>query len=155
MLQQKITDNLKEAMKAGKEFELGVLRMLSAAFHNREIEKKGKGQEPVLSDDETTEILSKEAKKRKEAAEIYKKGNRNDLAEKELKELEFIKKYLPEEMPVEEIEKAVKAAIEKTGAKTQKEFGLVMKEAMKELKGRADSSVISGIIRKYLAAVNG
>jgi uncharacterized protein YqeY len=149
MLQQKM------AMKSGKEFELGVLRMLSAAFQNREIEKRGKGLEPVLSDDETTEILSKEAKKRKEAAEIYAKANRNDLAEKELKELELVKKYLPEELSAEEVEKAVKAAIERIGANPpvggEKEFGLVMKEAMKELRGRADASVVSGIIKKYIA----
>lgn len=151
MLQQKITEDLKIAMKAGRDFELGVLRMLSAAFHNKEIEKKGKGLEPVLSDDEMIEVLIKEAKKRKESIEAYTKGNRSDLAEKETKELEIIKKYLPEEMAVEEIEKVVRAAIEKTGAKTEKEFGLVMKEAMKDLKGKADASSVSEIIKKSLS----
>ena len=149
-LHQQITDDLKIAMKAANEFEVGTLRMLSAALHNKEIEKKGKGLEAVLSDEEVIEVLTREAKKRKEAAELYVKGNRNDLAEKETKELEFIKKYLPEQMSQEEIEKIVKAALEKTGAREVKEFGKVMAEAMKDLKGKADASVVSEIVKKLL-----
>ncbi len=147
-----ITENLKQAMKAGREFEVGIFRMVLASIHNREIEKKSKNKdaEPGLSDEEIIEVLSKEAKKRKEAIEAYKKGGRNDLAEKEAKELEIIKKYLPEEMPVEEIEKVVKAAIEKTGAKEIKDFGKVMGEAMKELKSKADASTVSEVIKEIL-----
>ncbi|MBN2197993.1 GatB/YqeY domain-containing protein [Candidatus Wolfebacteria bacterium] len=152
MLNQKITENLKKAMKAGREFEVGVLRMVLASVHNKEIEKKAKSKdtEETLSNEEIIEVLLKEAKKRKEAIEIYKKGNREELAEKEAKELEIIKNYLPEEAPIEEIEKIVKSAIEKTGAKTEKEFGLVMKETMKELKDKADASVVSEIIKREL-----
>jgi uncharacterized protein YqeY len=161
-LAEKIKDDLKNAMKAGQEFEAGVFRMLLSAFHNKEIEKKGKRAEPELSDDEIIEILSKEGKKRKEAAEIYNKGNRRDLAEKEVKELELIKKYLPEEMPAEEIEKIVKGAIERLGIKDIKDsegkpsasygasFGKVMAEAMKELKGKADAGAVSEIAKRIL-----
>jgi len=151
MLHSNITDDLKIAMKSGQGFELGVLRMLSAALHNKEIEKKGKGLKTDLSDDETIEVLTREAKKRKEAAELYLKGNRIDLAEKEKTELKIIKKYLPEQMATDEIEKIVKAAIEKTGAKDVKEFGKVMAEAMKDLKGKADASSVSEIVKKLLA----
>jgi len=150
MLHQQLTDDLKIAMKAANEFELGVLRMLLSSLHNKEIEKKGKGLEAVLSDEEAIEVLTREAKKRKEAAELFSKGNRNDLAEKETKELEFIKRYLPEQMSQEEIEKIVKAALEKTGAKEVKDFGKVMAEAMKELKGKADASCVSEIIKSKL-----
>jgi len=153
-LHQEISDNLKVAMKAGQEFEVGVFRFLLASLHNKEIEKKGKGLEPALSDKEVIEVLNREAKKRKEAAELYAKGNRSDLAEKEMKELEIIKKYLPEQLGEEEVEKIVKAAIEKTGAKEVKDFGKVMAEAMKELKGKADASVISEMIKKRLATTN-
>ena len=149
-LHQKISDNLKEAMKAGQEFEVGVFRFLLSALHNKEIEKKGKGLEPVLSDSEVIEVLIKEAKKRKESIEAYTKGARSDLAEKETKELEIIKKYLPEQLGEEEIEKIVKAAIEKTGAKEIKDFGKVMAEAMKELRGKADASLVSEITKKNL-----
>ena len=150
MLHQKIAEDLKTAMKSGQEFETGVLRMLSAVFHNKAIEKKGKGQEPVLSDDEAIEILAKEAKKRKEAAGIYQKGGRNDLAEKEIKEAEIIKKYLPEQLSGREIEKIVEAAIEKTGARDIKDFGKAMAEAMKELRGRADASAVSEAVKNKL-----
>ncbi|MDP3015278.1 MAG: GatB/YqeY domain-containing protein [bacterium] len=150
MLHQKLADDLKNAMKSGGSFQVGVLRMLLSAIHNKEIEKKGKGQEPVLSDDEIADVLFKESKKRKEATEIYSKAGRADLSEKEIKELEIIKKYLPEQLGEEEIEKAVKAAIEKVGAKDIKDFGKVMAEAMKELKGRADASSVSEMVKKNL-----
>jgi len=150
MLHQKISDNLKEAMKAGQEFEVGVFRFLLASLHNKEIEKKGKGLESTLSDDEAIEVLSREAKKRKEAIEAYEKGNRTDLAQKETKELEIIEKYLPEQLSEEEIEKIITAAIKKTGAVTVKDFGKVMGEAMKELKGKADASLVSKIVRKRI-----
>jgi len=163
MLRQKITDDLKSAMKAGKEFEVGVLRFLLSALHNKEIEKKSRGLEPNLSDEEMIEILSREAKKRKEAIEIYTKGGRNDLVEKETKELEIIKQYLPEQLSEEEIEKIVLATIEKIGAKDIKDpegkpsvsygasLGRVMGEVMKELKGKADASLVSKIIKKHLS----
>ncbi len=159
-LRQKINDELKEAMKAGDDFKVGVLRMTLAVFHNKEIEKKGKGLEPDLSDEEIIEILGKEAKKRKEAMEIYAKGGRNDLAEKESRELEIINKYLPEQLSEAEIEKAVIKAMEKTGAKEIKDMGKAMAEAMKELsarggsatggKGRVDASAVSEMVKKRL-----
>ena len=150
MLYQKLTSDLKDAMKSGDGFKVGVLRMLASAFHNKEIEKKGKKLDPILSEEEAIEILFRETKKRKEAMEIFTKAGRNDLAEKELKELEIIKKYLPEQLGEEEIEKNIKAAIEKIGANNIKDFGKVMAEAMKELKGRADASLVSGILKKQL-----
>lgn len=152
MLYQKIISELKEAMKSGDSFRTGVLRMLLSALHNKEIEKKGKGLESVLSDNEIADVLFKESKKRKEAGDIYSKAGRSDLFEKEVKELEIIKRYLPEQLGEEEIEKIVKAAIEKVGAKDAKDFGKVMAEAMKELKGRADASSISEMVKKNLGS---
>ncbi len=151
MLQNKITEDLKIAMKAGNSFAVDTLRMLLSSLHNKEIEKKGKGGDSALSDEEVIEVLSKEAKKRKEAAEIFNNAGRQNLAEKEFKELELVKKYLPEQVSAEEIEKIVKAAVEKTGAKTVKEFGKVMAEAMKDLKGKADASSVSEAAKKFLA----
>ncbi len=158
MLNQKISEDLKEAMKAGKEFETGVFRMLISSLHNKEIEKKGKDGESTLSDEEIIEVLSKEAKKRKEAGEMFKNAGRQELAEKELKELELIKKYLPEQMSAEEIERVIKAIIERSvkdpegkQASYGVRFGRVMAEAMKELKGKTDASSVSEIIKKFLA----
>lgn len=150
MLHQKITIDLKVALKSGDSFRTNTLRFLLSSLHNKEIEKKGKGLEPTLSDDEVIEVLSREAKKRKEAIEAYKKGNRTDLAQKETKELEIIEKYLPEQLTEEEIEKIVKTAIEKTGAKDVKDFGRLMGEAMKELKGKADAILVGEMIKNKL-----
>lgn len=149
-LLEKINSDLKSFFKAGQSFEVGILRMIVAAIHNKEIEKRGKGKEPELTEEELIDLLSKENKKRKESAELYKQGNRNDLVEKELKESEFIQKYLPEAASEEEIGKIVSEAIAKTGAKDIKDMGKAMGEAMKWLKGRADASVIGNLIKKKL-----
>lgn len=150
MIQQKIKEDLINFLKAGKSFEAGVLRLIFSVFKNKEIEKKGKGQEIILTDEEIVDLLMKEAKKRKEAADVYKKGNREDLAEKEMQELEVIKKYLPEELNAEEIEKIVDKAIAATSAASVKDIGKVMAEAMKELKGRADASTVGAMIKQKL-----
>jgi uncharacterized protein YqeY len=150
MLREKINNDMKSFLKSGKSFEAGVLRLMSASIGNKEIEKRSKCGDSILTDEEIIEVLRKEVKKRREAAEIYKKGGRNDLSEKETKETEIIKKYLPEEAGVEEIEKAVEKAIASTGASDIKAFGSVMAEALKELKGRADASAVSAIIKKKL-----
>ena len=149
-LHQKIQDDLTSALKAGDGFQVGVLRMLSSSLHNRSIEKKGKGQDAELTDDEVQEVLGREAKKRKEAAEIYEKGGRPDLGSKEKQEFILIKAYLPEEMGSEEIEKVVEGVLAQMGSVTQKEFGKVMGEVMKQLKGRADASTVSAILKKKL-----
>lgn len=150
-LKERLNDDLKIAMKAGESFIVDNLRMLLSSLHNKEIEKKGKGGDSALSDEEIIEVLSREAKKCKEAAEIFNNAGRQELGKKELKELELVKKYLPEQVGAKEIEKIVKAAVEKTGAKTVKEFGKVMAEAMKELKGKADASAVSETAKKFLA----
>ncbi|MEK7149701.1 MAG: GatB/YqeY domain-containing protein [Patescibacteria group bacterium] len=150
MLKQKISDDLKAAMKSGNAFELGVLRMLIAAINNKEIEKRGKGGDSVLIDDEVMDVVVKEAKKRKESIDVYKQGNREDLAQKELKELEIIQTYLPKQLSEQELEKIIDEAIKTTNASTVKDLGKVMGLVSKETKGRADSKAISEIIKKKL-----
>jgi len=157
-LKERLNEDLKIAMKAGNSFAVDTLRMLLSSLHNKEIEKKGKGGDPALLNEEIIEVLSKEAKKRKEAAEIFNNAGRQNLGEKELKELELVKKYLPEQVSVEEIEKIVKAAVERIVKDPEEKqasygarFGKVMAEAMKELKGKADASAVSEATKKFLA----
>lgn len=152
MLQQKIKDDLKKTLKTGRNFEAGVLRMVLSSCHNREIEKKSKGLEAALNEEETMEVLLKEAKKRKEAIEIYSRAGRNELVEKENQELEIIKKYLPEQLSREQIEDIAEAAMKKTGAAGAKDIGRVMAEVMKETKGKADSSIVAEIIKNRLGS---
>lgn len=149
-LKAKLEDDLKFSLKSGQSFVVGVIRLVLAALRNREIEKRGKGGGAELFEEEILEVLMREVKKRKEAADIYLKAGRLDLAEKESKELEIIKIYLPEQADPELIEKTVLEAIKKIGAKEVKDFGKVMGEAMKLLKGKADAGAISDIIKKRL-----
>ena len=151
MLLGKIKEDLKNALKSGDDFTVGVLRFILSSVHNKEIEKRSGGQEETLSEEEMIDVLAKEVKKRKEAAEIFLKGGREDLASKETKESKIIQKYLPEQLNEEEVVKIAAAAVERVGAKDVKDFGRVMAEAMKELKGRADAKTVSEAVKKLLS----
>lgn len=142
---KKIGEEVSSAMKSGKSLEVETLRMLLAALKNREIEKRGKGGGD-LTDEEVIEVIGREVKKRREAAEIFAKSNRSDLAGKENKEIEILSRYLPPQMSKEEIEAVVGAIIQKGAG----DFGAVMKEAMRELKGKADGKTVGEIIKSKL-----
>ncbi len=145
-LQIRITEDTKTAQKKGDTVRLSVLRMLSAALHNREIEKFGSGDKDPLTDAEVMQVLQKEAKKRKEAAELFGKGGRKDMAEKEEKELAIINGYLPAAATRDEMERAVEEAI-KEGAK---DMGGVMKSARQKLQGQVDGKELSEIVKQKL-----
>lgn len=146
-----ITRDLKEALRNQEELRLSVLRMVSAALHNREIEKRSHGGVPLeLSEEEITAVLRSEIKKRKDAAEGFAKGGRTDSAEKERKEEEIIRAYLPAECSDEEVEKTTREAIAAAGASSEKDFGKVMSGAMKRLKGKASGDRVSAAVKKAL-----
>jgi len=145
MLQQKLVSDLKEAMKAGNADKVGVLRMLNAALQNQAIVK---GKDAVLTDEEVTAVLMREAKKRKESVEAFTKGGRPDLAEKEKKELAILEVYLPKQMSREEVVVVVEKVL--AGLADKSNQGLVMKAVMQELKGKADGKTISEIVREKL-----
>lgn len=149
-LQEKIQADLKETFKTGDELPRSVLRMLIAAIHNKEIERRGKGQTERLSEEELLGVISSEAKKRKDAIEQFEKGNRPELAAKEKSELEMLTKYLPKQLSEEELREKVKEAIAKSGAKGEKEFGKVMALLMSEVKGKTEGSVVSRIVKEEL-----
>lgn len=146
-LQQKLNEDLKTALKAGDQFRVDVLRLLVASIHNQEIAKKTKTGTSELTDEEVLTVISSEAKKRRESIEVFRKGNRNDLAEKEEKELAVIQSYLPRQMEAGEIEQTVKAILEQSDAK---DFGSAMKAVMAELKGKADAKIVSEAVKKLL-----
>ena len=133
-----------EALKANESLRVEVLRGLLAAVHNREIELRGKGKE--LSEEEVLTVLGREAKKRKEANQIYSEAGRVELAEKESRELKIIKSYLPPEMGSDEIEVIVRKIV----GDGVTEFGQVMGAVVKETKGRAEPGVVKGIVEKIL-----
>lgn len=148
MLAQKIQDDLKEALKRGDAEALNTLRMLTASFHNRALEKRAKsGKEEALTDEEAQEVLRKEAKKRKEAAELYRKGGRNDLADKEEKEWTLITSYLPAELSDDELYRIVEGAVKLSGAN---DLGKAMGAAMKAVAGKADGKRVQEAVKKAL-----
>jgi len=153
MLKEKIQEDLNSFLKEKKELEVSVLRMVLSAVLNKEKEKRfksGKAEEIPLTDEELVEVLSSEIKKRREAIELYTRGNRPELADKEKKETEILQQYLPEQLSEAEVKKLVKAAVEKVGAKTQKDMGQVMQELMPSVKGKADNSLVSKIVKELL-----
>lgn len=150
MLKQTIQKDLFQAVKEGDEITRSTLRLLLAGILNKEKEKKYKTSKEELTDEEIIEIVFSEIKKRKEAIVEYERGGRKDLADKEKAELEVLQKYLPEQLSEQELKKIVKEAIEKVGAKEIKDIGKVMAEIMPKVKGRADGSQVSKIVKELL-----
>ncbi len=144
-LQEKIMSDIKEAMKAGNSEKLGVLRMLNSAMKNKAIEK---GKDAVLTDEEAMQVISKEAKKRKESILAFEQGGRPELAEGEKKELAILEVYLPKQMSREEA--AVKVEKILSGIADKSNAGLVMKAVMQEMKGKADGKMVSELVKEKL-----
>lgn len=153
---EKINDDLKAAMRDNDPLQLSVLRLLSAAIHNKEIEKRtrlskeGKPPEP-LTEEEVLAVVMSEAKKRREAIDSFEKGGRQELAEKERKELEILQGYLPEQLSREAVAKAVEEAIGSTGASGPKDVGKVMGYLSPKLKGKADMTRVSKLVADKLS----
>ena len=144
-LLKKLDEDLKTAMKASDNLKVSVLRMAKAAIKNKQIEM---GHE--LSDGEVFSVFSTLAKQRRESIELFEKGGRNDLAEKEKKELSILQSYLPEQLSLAEIERIISKAILDSGASGLKDMGMVMRLIMPALKGVADGKVVNEKVKELL-----
>lgn len=149
MLIEKITEDYITAMKARDSLKISVLSMLRSAIKYQEIENRASGKN--LTEEDVVIVISKEIKKREESIEVYKDAGRDELAAKESDELAILKQYLPKPFSEEEIEKVVDDIVAKLNATSQKDFGRVMKVAVAELKGKAESSTIKRAVEKKLA----
>jgi len=147
-LKQKISADLKEAMKSGEVIRRECLRMLDAAIKNTEIEKRKK--ETGLSDEEIIEVAKRLIKQRKDSAEQYEKGARMDLAEKEKKEAEILSGYMPEQMSEDKVREIVKEVISQSGAASKADMGKIMGQAMGKLKGQADGNLVRKMVEEEL-----
>lgn len=143
---EQIKSDMKEAMKDQRKEEVSTLRMLVSSLNNAKIDQGGE-----LDEDDVVEVLSKEAKQRRESIEAYEEGDRQDLADKEQGELEVIQRYLPEPLSDEEVEQMVDEIIEETGAETQGDMGRVMGQIMPKVKGRYEGSKVKDIVLEKLA----
>jgi len=148
MLEQ-IQNNLREALKNKDEIKVSTLRLLIGEIKNFAIEKESTSYIPT--DEEILEVIRKEAKKRKESIEQFRAGGRNELVDKETKELQILESYLPAQMSEGEVEKIVEQKIQELGATSAAEIGKVMGTLSQELKGKADMGFVSSIARKKLS----
>ena len=146
MLEEKILNDYRGAMKSRETLKSSTLAFLRAETINLAIAKKKK----VLDDSDTIVVIKKQIKQRQDSIEQFSKGNRQDLADKEIQELEILKAYLPPELPVEEIKKIIEEAVALTAAQGMKDMGKVMKEAGAKIAGRADGKLVSDLVRERL-----
>ena len=140
-----INNDMKNYMKEKDSFSLGVVRMVKGAIQLESISKKKE-----LTDEEIISVISKQIKMRKDSIVEFEKGNRQDLVEQNKKEIEILNKYMPEQLSMEEINKIIDEAFLLIKPTSSKEQGLSMKEITPKLKGRADMSLVSGIIKDRL-----
>ena len=147
-LEEKVMDELKNAIRAKDEAALRTLRAIKAAII---IEKTSEGANGLISEATETKMLQKLAKQRRDSLEIFEKQNREDLAVKEREELAIIEKFLPQQMTAEELRAEVKAIIDQVGAKSAADMGKVMGVASKQLAGKTDGKAISDMVKQLLA----
>ncbi|UII34423.1 GatB/YqeY domain-containing protein [Fulvivirga ulvae] len=146
-LKETIDQEIKKAMLAKKKDELTALRSIKSAILLAETEKSAG---TALAEDAELKLLTKAAKQRKDSADLYLKEGRNDLADKELFELEVINRFLPKQLSEEEIREELKKIIDTVKAAGPQDMGKVMGVATKDLAGKADGKVISGIVKELL-----
>ena len=146
-LKEKLQSDLTEAIRGRAEVKSGTIRMLLSAITNEEVSGKAAR---VLTDAEIITVLSREAKKRREAVDAYIAAKRTDLADKEKAEGEVIAEYLPAQLSEDEIKKMIADAIAETGATGPAGMGLVMKVLSPKIAGKADGGVVSGLVKSAL-----
>jgi len=144
-LKDQIEEDFKDAMKEQDKAKMSVLRMLKSALQSKE---KEEGTE--LDDEEIVQVLSKEAKNRRESIEQYEDGDRPELAEKEKQELDVIEQYLPDPLDEDELEDLIDEVIEDVGASDMSDMGEVMGRVMPEVRGRADGDLVNEKVRERL-----
>ena len=146
-LQERLSEDLKDAMRQKDEIRRSTIRFVRAAIHNQEIDKGD-----ALNDDEIIGVLSRMVRQHQESISEFKKADRHDLVGKEEAELRIIREYMPEQIPEEKLAELAREAISQTGASGPGDFGKVMGVLMPQLRGRADGAQVSSVVRQLLSA---
>jgi uncharacterized protein YqeY len=145
-LHDRLSEDLKVAMKARDQLRMDVIRMIKAAVMNKEMEIK-----KDLDDAEMSRVMTTMIKQRRESVELFEKGNRAELAAKERQEITILESYLPQALSPEELSTIVDSVIQETGARSLKELGAVMKAVMVRLAGQSvDGKQVSDLVRAKL-----
>ena len=145
-LKDKLTEDLKQAMRQRDEQRRSTLRLVMAAIKNAEIEKRRE-----LEEGELLAIIAKEAKQRHESIDQFERGGRQDLADREEAELQILLAYLPEQLSREEIEAQARQIIAEVGAASPAQMGQVMRRLMPLMQGKADGKLVSQVVKELLA----
>ncbi len=145
-LKERITEDMKAAMRAKDTERLGTIRLLTAAIKQKEVDER-----IVLEDAQVLAIVEKMVKQRKDAIQQFMAGGRQDLADKEQAEIQVISAYLPQQAGAEEIAQIVAAAVAESGASGPQDMGKVMAIVKAQLAGRADMTVVSAQVKQALA----
>lgn len=148
-LMNKIEKDYLEAYKAKKTDLVGVLRLLKAAIKNRLVELKRPGGE--LTDEETLDVILKQAKQREDSIEQYTSAGRSDLAEKEAHELSLLQEYLPQKLNKDELILKIKEAIQELGANGPKDMGKTISHIMAKFKGQVDGKEVANLAKELLS----
>lgn len=145
-LKERLNEDMKTAMKAKDDLRLSVIRMVRSSIKNKEIDQKGE-----MDDRGVTEILSTLVKQRRESLKMFTDGGRDDLAQKEEKELGILLEFLPQQLTQVELEEMIARIVQETGAQGPKDMGKVMKVLQPAIAGRADGKMVSELVRLKLA----
>ncbi|CDZ25377.1 GatB/YqeY domain-containing protein [Neorhizobium galegae] len=149
MLRDKLSDALKESMKAKDTRRLSTVRLIQTAIKDRDIANRGLGKDPV-SDDDILQILQKMVKQREESAKIYEDAGRAELATQERAEIEIIKGFMPEQLSDEKVQELIKAAIAESGAQGLRDMGKVMAVLKEKHPGQMDFAKASAVVKDLL-----
>ena len=145
IMEERINKELKEALKNRESIKVSVLRMLKSDIHNLSIQKKAK-----LKKEDVIRVIRKQVGQHKDSIEQFTKGKRDDLVEKEKKELTILEAFLPKVMPQEELQKIINDVIKELGASTKKDMGKVIKAVIEKSAGRVDGKTVSQAVSQLL-----
>lgn len=151
MFRTELSDALKDAMRAKEALAVSTLRLILAALKDRDIAARGKGNSEGISDADILDLLQKMVRQRRESIELFEKGDRQDLADKEAEEIVVIQRFLPKQMDPDQIQGAVQDVIEELGAATIKDMGRVMAALKERYAGRMEFSKASALVKERLA----
>lgn len=151
MLRSRLNDALKDAMKLKDTLAVSTLRLILAALKDRDIAARGKGNNDGITEDEVLEMLQKMVRQRRDSIEMYTKGGRDELAEREANEIVVIERFLPQSLGEAEMRAAIDAVIAELNAASIKDMGRVMAELKQRFAGQMDFGKASAIVKEILA----
>ena len=145
-LEERLIDEMKEAMKSNDKLRLSTIRMIRSAAKNKEIEQRQK-----LNDEDIQRVIQGMIRRGEDSLEQFRAGGRMDLVEKESKELEILRSFLPQSLSQEDILKMIDQSVEEVQASSLKDLGKVMKSVMPKLQGKADGKLVNQLVKERLS----